>query len=103
MPVPVGADPETWQPGIAELSALQEADLILLNGAGHYGWTERVSLPRSRTVDTSRAFADALIAVEGVTHSHGDEGEHSHGAIAVDHLARLRPGGDARPRRSPRR
>jgi zinc transport system substrate-binding protein len=82
MPVPPGQDPAAWKPGITELTALQGADLILLNGAEHAAWTQRVSLPRARTVDTSRAFAGDYIRVEGVTHSHGSEAEHTHAAVA---------------------
>lgn len=83
MPVPAGADPATWRPGVADISGMQQADLILLNGAELYGWTQRVSLPRARVVDTIRGFPEgALIAVEGSTHSHGDEPEHSHAATA---------------------
>ena len=78
MPVPQGVDPSFWRPGIADIEAIQSADLILLNGAGFAAWTERVSLPRARTVDTSRAFADRLIPVETITHSHGPDGAHSH-------------------------
>lgn len=95
MPVPAGADPATWRPGIAEISGMQQADLILLNGAELYGWTQRVSLPRARVVDTIRGFPEgSLIQVEGSTHSHGDEPEHSHAAIAPNtwldfRLARL--------------
>lgn len=77
-PAPEGVDPEFWRPSIAVIAAYQGADLILLNGAGFAGWTERVSLPRGRVVDVSRGFADRFIAVEGVTHSHGPEGEHTH-------------------------
>jgi zinc transport system substrate-binding protein len=82
MPVPEGRDPAFWGPSIAEIADVQSADLILLNGAGYSQWTERTSLPRSRTVDTSRAFTGRLIQVEGVVHSHGPEGEHSHAATA---------------------
>lgn len=82
MLLPEGADPAVWQPGIADLTALQGADLIVLNGAGFEPWAERVSLPRARVVDTSQSFADRFIPVEGVTHSHGEEPEHAHGAVA---------------------
>ena len=82
LPVPEGRDPDTWRPGVAEIGAVQAADLILLNGAGFAGWTERASLPRARVVDTSRAFEDDLLATEAVTHSHGPEGEHSHEGTA---------------------
>ena len=82
LPVPEGRDPDTWRPGAAEIGAVQAADLILLNGAGFANWTERASLPRARTVDTSRAFEDDLVGTEATTHSHGPEGEHSHQGTA---------------------
>ncbi|MEM6727439.1 MAG: metal ABC transporter substrate-binding protein, partial [Pseudomonadota bacterium] len=58
------------------------ADLILLNGAGFATWIDRVSLPRSRVVNTSRAIEDRFIVTESITHSHGDGGEHSHEGLA---------------------
>ena len=65
------------------IAAYQAADLILLNGADYAKWTTKVSLPRSRLVDTSRAFRDAYIRAAGaVTHSHGPGGEHDHGGLA---------------------
>lgn len=80
---PAGIDPAFWSPDAGAIAALQEADLILLNGAGYAGWVDRVSLPLSRLVDTSAGFRDRYITLAGaVTHSHGPEGEHSHGAIA---------------------
>lgn len=77
-PVPAGADPSFWRPSIADITTIQGADLIALNGAGFDAWTTRTSLPRSRVVDTSAGFADDYIATEAITHSHGAEGEHSH-------------------------
>ena len=81
-PVPPGTDPSFWRPGIADISLMQGADLILLNGAGFATWTTKASLPRSRIVDTSRGFADRFITTESVTHSHGADGEHSHTGTA---------------------
>jgi zinc transport system substrate-binding protein len=81
-PVPEGVDPSFWRPSIAEISSIQSADLILLNGAGFATWTSKVSLPRSKLVDTSRGLEDRLITTESITHSHGDGGEHSHEGIA---------------------
>lgn len=80
-PAPEG-DPAYWSPDPETVIDYQAADLILLNGAGYAKWTERASLPPSRTVDTSAAFADRLIAVGSVTHAHGPEGHHEHGAMA---------------------
>ena len=81
-PVPEGVDPSFWRPSIADISMIQSADLILLNGAGFATWIDRVSLPRSRVVNTSAAIEDQFIVTESITHSHGDGGEHSHEGIA---------------------
>jgi zinc transport system substrate-binding protein len=70
-------------PDAETIAAYQAADLILLNGADYAKWTAKVSLPRSRLVDTSRAFRDAYIReASGITHSHGPGGEHDHGGLA---------------------
>jgi zinc transport system substrate-binding protein len=82
-PVPADVDPAFWSPDADAVSDYQQADVILLNGAGYAQWTERTTLPVSRVVDTSATFADRLIEIEGsVVHAHGPAGEHSHGAIA---------------------
>ena len=82
MPVPPGRDPAFWRPSIADIAAVQSADLILLNGAGYAQWTTKTSLPRSKLVDSARGFADAFIVTETITHSHGPEGAHLHQGIA---------------------
>jgi len=82
-PAPANVDPAYWQPQAEDIARFQEADLILLNGAGYAGWTRYATLPLSRLVDTSEAFADRLVKLANlVTHSHGPEGDHSHGATA---------------------
>lgn len=109
LPVPLDIDPATWVPDAEAITGLQRADLLLLNGAGYEGWLQRVTLSRSRLVDTSLPFADRLIPVENdVTHSHGPTGDHSHtgtafttwldGELAIEQaravfaaLVRLRP------------
>lgn len=81
-PVPEGVDPSFWRPSIADISMIQSADLILLNGAGFATWIDRVSLPRSRLVNTTKGVEDQFIVTESITHSHGDGGEHSHEGLA---------------------
>lgn len=81
-PVPEGTDPSFWRPGVEEIGRVQAADLIVLNGAGFANWTAKASLPRSRILNTSRNFRDRYIATETVSHSHGEDGEHSHTAVA---------------------
>lgn len=83
LPMPAGIDPAFWQPREADIRRLQDAELILLNGAGYEKWLEKVSLPPSKLVDTSVAFAENLIAEQdGVVHSHGPSGPHSHAGVA---------------------
>ena len=81
-PVPEDVDPSFWRPSISDISTVQSAELILLNGAGFATWIDRVSLPRARVVNTSRAIEDQFIVTESITHSHGDGGEHSHEGVA---------------------
>ena len=82
LPVPQDVDPSFWRPSIADISAIQSSDLILLNGAGFATWVARVSLPRSKIVNTSAGFEDSFIVTESITHSHGDGGEHAHEGLA---------------------
>lgn len=82
-PVPADTDPATWSPAADTVAEYQQADLVLLNGAGYAGWIQRATLSQSRLIDTSAAFADSLIPVaDDVTHSHGPAGDHSHGGTA---------------------
>jgi zinc transport system substrate-binding protein len=82
-PAPADRDPAYWTPSIENIGAYQQADLILLNGAGYAKWVKKVSLPRSKMVDTSASFKDRYITAEEITtHSHGAEGEHAHEALA---------------------
>ena len=76
-PVPADQDPASWRPGPEDVVAMQQADLIVLNGASYEGWLKNVSLPPSRLVDTTADLASRLIPLQAeTTHSHGLEGEH---------------------------
>jgi zinc transport system substrate-binding protein len=82
-PVPGGVDPAFWIPDAKDIAGFQQADLILLNGAGYAKWIKRASLPRRKLVNTSAAFHDQYISVrETVSHQHGPGGEHSHAGTA---------------------
>lgn len=82
-PAPADEDPAYWNPNGDAVAAYQEADLILLNGAGYAGWVAKVSLPGSRTVDTTAGQTQALIELEEVVnHTHGPGGAHAHGGLA---------------------
>ena len=75
--------PTAWEPGEEEINALQQADLVLLNGASFEPWAMMLSLPQSRLVVTTASVEDQLIAEkQTVSHSHGPEGEHEHAMSA---------------------
>ncbi len=80
--VPADRDPSSWRPTLAEIAEIQGADLIVLSGSGLADWTTRAALPRARTVDTGRGLSSELIPTETITHSHGEEGSHSHEGMA---------------------
>jgi zinc transport system substrate-binding protein len=82
-PAPSDVDPAYWTPDVETVVSYQQADLILLNGAGYAKWIVKATLPQSKLVDTSRSFRDRYIYMEEVlTHSHGPEGEHAHESLA---------------------
>lgn len=83
LPVPANIDPAFWTPSADDVTELQKADMILLNGANYAKWLPKVSLPLFKLVNTSSEFRDAYIPLsEGVTHNHGTGGKHSHTGIA---------------------
>ncbi len=82
-PVPDGIDPAFWRPAPEEIARIQAADVILLNGAGYAKWTAVATLPASRIIVTSAGVEEQYLVVEGnVSHTHGPEGDHSHGEVA---------------------
>ena len=83
-PASVSTDPAYWQPRSEDIAFMQQADLILLNGATYEKWIDKVSLSASRVINTSAGLEDQLIALEGIlTHSHGPEGAHEHGETGM--------------------
>jgi zinc transport system substrate-binding protein len=77
--LPEGEDPAHWQPLPETVTALQDADLIVANGATFEAWTETATLPSGRYVDTSAGLD--LIESEGKVHAHGTHGKHSHAGV----------------------
>jgi len=81
---PEVVDPASWNPSPEIVAAYQAADLVLLNGGGYARWVAYASLRRARLVDTSTAFVERMIPLEGeVTHAHGPEGGHSDEGVAT--------------------
>ena len=75
--LPTGEDSVFWHPSTEVISVLQQADLIVGNGAGFEKWIQTAAVPTSKLVLASDTLD--LIKMEGKTHSHGKGGEHSHG------------------------
>ena len=81
-PIPADVDPVYWVPN-ETLEEIQEADLILGNGATYAKWMLKVSLPNSKVVYTTSAFREEYIELENtINHSHGGTGKHVHTGFA---------------------
>lgn len=77
--LPAGEDPPDWTPPVEVVSAMQKADLVLINGATFEGWVATTTLPHNKLIDTTAHQKAELIVIEDDgTHSHGKEGEHTH-------------------------
>ena len=76
-------DPSGWIAGTETILDMQQADLILINGATFERWMNNVSLPDDIIVNTTRGLNDRLVPLgEQFTHSHGEGGEHTHEGTA---------------------
>ncbi|PIE23238.1 MAG: hypothetical protein CSA62_08490 [Planctomycetota bacterium] len=79
---PADADPLHYKPNEAKVQDLQQATLILLNGAGAEAWIDKIALPMAKTLNASNSFARDFIEIEGaIVHSHGPGGEHTHDGL----------------------
>jgi len=79
----IDGDPAAWVPDGDDVGLLQQADLVILNGAGYEAWLAFTTLPGDRILDTTAHVADRLLAIdEEITHQHGPAGEHSHKGTA---------------------
>jgi zinc transport system substrate-binding protein len=82
-PAPSDVDPAYWSPPVETIVEYQNADLILLNGAGYARWVSHATLAARKLVDTSASFRDRYIDLSNApTHAHGPEGEHAHTGYA---------------------
>jgi len=82
-PVPGDIDPAYWEPEPQQVELFQNADLIILNGADYAKWIEKVSLPKTKIINSSLTIKENYIkSQEGITHSHGPKGKHEHEGFA---------------------
>ncbi len=54
--VPRGVEPHDWEPSIREIQRVQDADMVVINGAGFEGWLDRIDTAGSgvEIIDSSR-------------------------------------------------
>ena len=81
-PAPPDVDPAHWQPDPETIIEYQQADRILLNGAGYAEWTRFATLSPGRLVDTTAGLEEFFVPAGDTTHTHGPDGEHEHGNVA---------------------
>lgn len=79
--VPATADPLHWRPDRATLATMQDADLLVLSGAGAEPWLAQVSLPDSRVLEAAAPLAEHWLRFATTTHSHGAGATHTHAGI----------------------
>ena len=88
--MPLGADPHDFAPSVKQAAAMEDADLLVVNGAnfeeGMLGVIDSVADSGTPVF----AFADAMTLLEGGAHDHGDddhdhEGETTEGDTHDDH------------------
>ncbi len=71
--VPTGIEPHDWEPTIQDLQKMQEADMIVINGAGFETWLDDfvTSNPNIFIVDTSKGIE--LLEGSQIHHENEDE------------------------------
>jgi zinc transport system substrate-binding protein len=75
----IEGDPAMWVPGDDDMRSLQDADLLILNGAGYESWLDFTTLPAGQILDTTAQIQSMLLPIENTTvHQHGPQGKHSH-------------------------
>lgn len=81
--IPADEDPAFWKPSDEQIARIQQADLIVMNGATYEKWAATAPLPLEGIVNTSLSFRKQYLETAGgEVHSHGDGPAHSHGGTA---------------------
>jgi zinc transport system substrate-binding protein len=79
----ISGDPAMWAPSGEDVGTLQNADLLILNGADYESWLAFTTLPDGLTLDTTATVQAMLLPIENETvHQHGPAGKHSHQGTA---------------------
>ena len=76
--VPEDIDPAFWKPKDSDIAAMQNADLIFINGATYEKWMSSVELPYSKVVNTSKDSKNMFIIIK-------DAEVHEHNGVKNSH------------------
>ncbi|MCH2200323.1 MAG: metal ABC transporter substrate-binding protein [Fuerstiella sp.] len=77
-----GTTSPDWKPNSSAVQKMQQATRILISGGDYEPWLQRVTVPRSRLIDTSQGFYDQFVRIpDAVIHQHGPDGNHSHPGV----------------------
>jgi zinc transport system substrate-binding protein len=77
--VPAGIEPHDWEPTPRDIADVQNADMIVINGAGFEGWVSDIDA--KFIVDTSRNIS--LIEGSDEDHEHEEEGDRASNMTAA--------------------
>ncbi|KLU55025.1 hypothetical protein EL84_23310 [Paenibacillus sp. VT-400] len=78
--VPAGTEPHDWEPTPQDIASIEEADVLVYNGAGMESWIDQV------TGSLSNASLIQVEASKGINLLEGGEHEHHHGeSEATEH------------------
>ena len=76
-------DPSGWVAGAETILEMQQADLVIINGATFEKWRNNVTLEEANIVNTTEGMQDKMLPLgEKFSHSHGEGGEHTHEGTA---------------------
>ncbi|NGZ77825.1 metal ABC transporter substrate-binding protein [Saccharibacillus alkalitolerans] len=85
--VPAGMEPHDWEPTPQDIAKIQEADLLVYNGAGMESWVDQVvnaSSGSKMTPVEASAGLEIMESAGGHSHSHGDDHDHDHDGAAEE-------------------
>lgn len=75
--VPGGGEPHDWEPAPTDIAALEEADLLIYNGAGLEHWVDTV-LPSLQNELVAVETSKSITLLEGHAHSHHHDEDEAH-------------------------
>lgn len=82
MVIEEGTSSPEWKPTSEAIQTMQKATRILISGGDYEPWLQRVTVPRSRLVDTAEGYYGQFVRIpDAVVHQHGPDGSHSHPGV----------------------